>query len=492
MSSATQPLRTLYQHNLALLTDLYQLTMAYGYWQAGMHERQAVFHLFFRKHPFNGGFTIAAGLEAVLDYLADFHFTAADIAYLRSLKGNDGAALFSEDFLQALFELRLSCDVDAVPEGTVMFPHEPLLRIQGPLWQVQLLETALLNLVNFPTLIATKAARVCLAAQGDPVLEFGLRRAQGVDGGLTASRAAYIGGCVGTSNVLAGKLYDIPIKGTHAHSWIMSFDDEKQAFDTYSQAMPNNCVFLVDTYDTLTGVRKAIETAKALRAKGHEMIGIRLDSGDLCQLSKDARALLDEAGFADAAILASNDLDEYSITQLKRDGAKIQVWGVGTKLATAYEQAALGGVYKLAAIQDEQGAWQYKVKLSNDLIKVSNPGILQVRRYTDGDTFMGDMIWNLASRPGDVTELVPLNDTSAQQTVPEHWLAKELLIPVLRKGQSVYDSPDIHSMRQYTHTQLGQFADSVTTLKSASHYPVGLEYRLFKLKQQLVEQARTT
>jgi nicotinate phosphoribosyltransferase len=485
MQTIMKPLSTLYQHNLALLTDLYQLTMAYGYWQSNTHERPAVFHLFFRQHPFSGGFTVAAGLENILEYLEGFHFEVDDIAYLRGLKGNNAQPLFSEDFLQALLNLRLSCDVDAVPEGTVVFPHAPMLRIQGPLWQVQLLETALLNMMNFPSLIATKAARVCLAAQGDPVLEFGLRRAQGIDGGLTAARSAYIGGCVGTSNVLAGKLYNIPIKGTHAHSWIMSFDDEQHAFDTYAKAMPNNCVFLVDTYDTLEGVGKAIESAKKLREQGHEMIGIRLDSGDLNQLSQDARKLLDAAGFADSVILASNDLDEYSITELKKQGAKITVWGVGTKLATAYEQAALGGVYKLSAIQDEAGEWQYRVKLSNDLIKVSNPGILQVRRYKQDGQFVGDVIWN--TQQPSVSHFVPLGDVENIQTIDENWTHEDLLVPVLRQGKSVYQSPDIHSIRARTQTQLQHFSAELKVLTPTTFYCVGLEENLFALKQTLVQ-----
>ncbi|MFN0202164.1 MAG: nicotinate phosphoribosyltransferase, partial [Bacteroidia bacterium] len=323
--------------NSPLLTDLYQLTMAYGYWKANRHEEEAVFHLFFRKHPFKGNFTIAAGLQTVIEFIEHFQFQADEIQYLATLTGNDGAALFEPAFLTYLENLRFDGNIHAVPEGTIVHPHEPLLRIQANIVLGQLLETPLLNILNFQTLIATKAARVCLAAKGDAVSEFGLRRAQGKDGALSASRAAYIGGCGSTSNVLAGKVFGIPLKGTHAHSWVMSFAEEIDAFETYAQALPNNCVFLVDTYDTVQGVKNAILVGKQLAAKGYRLAGIRLDSGDLAALSIAARELLDAAGFPDALIVASNDLDEYEIEKLKQQGAKIQVWGVGTKLVTAYD-----------------------------------------------------------------------------------------------------------------------------------------------------------
>src|SRR6266850_8304231 len=285
--------------------------MASGYWQSSRAEREAVFHLFFRKPPFQSGFTLAAGLGPAIEYLQTFQFVEEDLEFLRAINGNDGQPLFKPGFLDYLRTLQFACDVDAIPEGTVVFAQEPLLRIQGPILQCQLFETALLNLVNFQSLIATKAARVCLATRGQPVLEFGLRRAQGVDGALSASRAAYIGGCASTSNVLAAKLYGIPVRGTHAHSWVMSFDDEREAFRAYAEAMPNNCIFLVDTYDTLEGVRRAVEIGGWLREKGHEMAGIRLDSGDLAWLSIEARKILDAAGFPKAVIVASNNLDEH-------------------------------------------------------------------------------------------------------------------------------------------------------------------------------------
>src|SRR3954471_8600757 len=326
----------------ALLTDLYQLTMAYGYWKSGRADREAVFELIFRKPPFRSGFTVVAGLGPAIDFIKGFRFEADDLEFLATLSGNDGKPLFDPAFLEHLKQLRFSCDVDAIPEGTVVFANEPLLRIQGPILQCQLLETALLNLLNFQSLIATKAARVCLAARNDSVLEFGLRRAQGVDGALAASRASYIGGCAATSNVLAGKVHGIPVRGTHAHSWVMSFAEEETAFQAYAEAMPNNCVFLVDTYDTLQGVRRAAKIGKWLREHGHELAGIRLDSGDLAWLSIEARKILDAAGFPKALILASNDLDEHIIQSLKQQGATINVWGVGTKMVTAYDQPALG------------------------------------------------------------------------------------------------------------------------------------------------------
>jgi len=326
-----------------LLTDLYQLTMAYGYWKNQVHEREAVFHLFFRKNPFNSGFSVACGLADVIEYIDTFQFDQDELAYLATLKGNDGQPLFDAGFLDYLKHLQFTCDIDAIPEGTLVFPHEPLVRVRGPIIQCQILETALLNIVNFQTLIATKAARICHAAAPEPVLEFGLRRAQGIDGGMAASRAAHIGGCTATSNVLAGMRYGIPVKGTHAHSWVMSFDTEEEAFEAYADAMPNNCVFLVDTYDTLEGVRTAVRVGKRLREKGHELVGIRLDSGDLAYLSIEARKILDEGGFPKALVVASNDLDEHIITSIKQQGGKVGIWGVGTKLVTAYDQPAMGG-----------------------------------------------------------------------------------------------------------------------------------------------------
>jgi nicotinate phosphoribosyltransferase len=483
-------LGALYKSSLGLLTDLYQLTMAYGYWKLGRHNQEAAFHLFFRKHPFGGGFTVAAGLATVVEFLEGLRFDPDDLAYLASLTGNDDRPLFEAAFLDFLGHMRLTCDVHGIPEGTIVFPHEPLLRVTGPLLQAQLLETALLNIINFQTLVATKAARVNLAAKGEPVLEFGLRRAQGIDGALAASRAAYLGGCYATSNVLAGRLFGIPVRGTHAHSWVMCFDDELQAFRAYAQAMPNNCVMLVDTYNTLDGVRHAIAVGREMREEGHELIGIRLDSGDLAWLSIEARRMLDEAGFAKAAIVASNDLDEQIIASLKDQGATIDIWGVGTRLITAFDQPALGGVYKLAALRDEQGIWQYKVKLSEQAIKVSNPGILQVRRYFQEKEAFSDVIFDEQYPiPGDCTIVDPL-DMTRRKRIPPHLLGEDLLLPVFCRGQCVYDVPSLAKSRDRLQEQLGLFQSGIKRFVHPHLYPVGLELGLHERKTKLILKAR--
>ena len=483
-------LSRLYRHSLSLLTDLYQLTMAYGYWKNGIAEREAVFHLFFRKNPFDGGYSVAAGLDEAIDYLRSFRFGEDDIAYLASLTGNDGAPLFEQSFLNWLQQMELECHVDAVPEGTVVFPHAPILRVRGPLAQAQLIETPLLNILNFQTLIATKAARVCHATRGEPVLEFGLRRAQGIDGAISASRAAYIGGCAATSNVLAGKLYGIPVKGTHAHSWVMVFDDELEAFSAYAKAMPNNCVFLVDTYDTLEGVRHAVQIGKQLRGEGHEMAGIRLDSGDLAWLSIEARKILDEGGFPNATIVASNDLDERLIQSLKVQGATIGVWGVGTKLITAYDQAALGGVYKLAAIRNAEGVWDHKIKLSEQAIKISTPGILNVRRFEQDEGFIGDMIFDELGRMSLPSVIVDPSDATRRKQFPKDTRSEDLLIPIFDAGEPVYDRPSLESIRQRVREQLDKLHGGIKRFQNPHAYPVGLEVRLFERKQQLVLAAR--
>ncbi|MEZ4774269.1 MAG: nicotinate phosphoribosyltransferase [Bacteroidia bacterium] len=472
--------------NYSLLTDLYQLTMAYGYWKTGLKDHETVFHLFFRKHPFQGGYTIACGLQPAIDFINHFSFSKDDLDYLATLTGNDGKPLFAIEFLEYLESLENTLTVHGVPEGTVVFPHEPLLRLQGPIILCQLLETPLLNILNFQTLVATKASRIARAAQGEPVLEFGLRRAQGVDGGLAASRAAYIGGCAATSNVLAGKMFGIPVKGTHAHSWVMSFPTEEEAFEEYAKAMPNNCVFLVDTYDTVEGVKNAIEVGKKLRTEGHEMVGIRLDSGDLASLSITARKLLDEAGFTDASIVASNDLDEYEMKTLKEKGAKINVWGVGTRLVTAYDQPALGGVYKLAAIRKPGGDWAYKVKLSEQAIKVSNPGILNVRRFVADGQYAGDIIFSEEWQP-DMCRFETFSGEKIQQKTDSH---QDLLVPVFEKGKMVYPMADIHQIRAIAQAGMRQFPDSVFAQTSPETYAVGLEPRLLSFKLELMNRAK--
>ena len=481
-------LNSLYRPSLALLTDLYQLTMSYGYWKNGMANHESVFHLFFRKNPFKGGYAIAGGLEQAVELIQKAHFVKEDLDYLSSLRGNDDKPLFEDNFLRYLENMHNAIDVDAVPEGSVVFPHEPLLRLRGPIIPCQLLETPLLTLVNFQTLIATKSSRVCRAAQNDLVLEFGLRRAQGFDGGLSASRAAYIGGCHATSNVQAGKLYDIPVKGTHAHAWVMMFPSELESFEAYANAMPNNCIFLVDTYDTIQGVKNAVIMGKKLEERGHKMVGVRLDSGDMAQLSIEAREVLDQGGFPDAKIVASDSLDERKIADLKSKGAKIQVWGVGTNLVTAKDQPALGGVYKLAAVRSPNDSWSYKVKLSNTPIKVYNPGCLQVYRYTNSDgTFMGDLL---------------LDEEHKQSPHPAHSLVQEgnthqfqgsfqkLLIPVLRKGEAVWQSPSIHEIRTHCAAQLAALPEKYKEWEVQNPYPVALDDHLQQIKLRLIEAAR--
>jgi len=483
-------LNDLYRSSLGLLTDLYQLTMAYGYWKSGRRDTQAVFNLFFRRPPFAGGYTVACGLGRVIDFVEHFHFAPEDREYLATLEGSDGEPLFDSAFLDDLGRMRLECDIDAVPEGTVVFPQEPLVRVRGSLIQCQVLETPLLNLINFETLIATKAARIVQAARGEPVLEFGLRRAQGVDGGLTASRAAYVGGVASTSNVLAGRLYGIPVGGTHAHSWVMSFDDEPEAFAAYADAMPNNCVFLVDTYDTLQGVRNAVEAGKRLRERGHEMIGIRLDSGDLAYLSIEARKILDEGGFPGARIVASNDLDEYIIASLKQQGAKIGLWGVGTRLATGGDQPALGGVYKLSAIKERGSEWQYKLKLSEQAIKVSTPGILQVRRYLEGGEFVADAIYDEESGMPESSMMIDPLDPTRRKQLPAAPSWSDLLEPIFRGGQGVSEPQTAEQARQRCRSQLGQLHSGVKRFVNPHVYPVGLEAGLFEIKQRLMLEVR--
>lgn len=473
-----------------LLTDLYELTMACAYWKSGIHEREAVFHLVFRRHPFRGGFTVACGLAEAVDFLRDFRFSREELAYLAALTGNDGRPVFEREFLDLLGRIELVCDIDAVPEGTVVFPREPLVRVRGPIWQAQLLETALLNFVNFQTLIATKAARVCLAAAGRPVVEFGLRRAQGPNGGMAASRAAFVGGCAGTSNTLAGMRHGIPVMGTHAHSWVMAFDTEEEAFEAYAAAVPNLCVFLVDTYDTLEGVRAAVRVGRRLRESGHEMIGVRLDSGDLAWLSAQARRILDEGGFPDAKIVASNELDERVIESLREQGARIDTWGVGTRLATGGDEPALGGVYKLGAIREPGGAWSPRLKLSERLEKVSDPGVLQVRRFRRDGKFLADMLWNEPAPPPGAHGIVDPLDPTRTKELPADAEAEDLLVPVFRAGRLVREPESLDEIRRRARAQLASLDPAITRLLNPHEYPVGLEPSLQRLKLDLIAKAR--
>jgi nicotinate phosphoribosyltransferase len=469
----------------ALLTDLYELTMACGYWRCGLAEREAVFYLSFRENPFGHPFSLACGLAHAVEMLENFRFGPDELEYLRSLVGVDGRSLLDAAFLNYLGQLRLTVDLDAVPEGTAVFPHEPLVRVRGPLLQAQLLESILLNVVNFQTLVATKAERICHAAGKGSVVEFGLRRAQGESGALVASRAAYVGGCVGTSNVLAGRLFGIPVRGTHAHSWVMSFETELAAFAAYAEVLPNNCTFLVDTYDTRLGLQNAIAVAQRLQARGHRLVGVRLDSGDLVALSQLARRMLDAAGLRDAVIVASNDLDEYQITALREQGARIDVWGVGTRLATAYDQPALGGVYKLAALRDEQGQWDYKLKLSEQPVKTSTPGVQQIRRFSQRDRWVGDMIFDELTGVEAPAEVILADGRRVR--VPPGSRADDLLCPVLRAGQRAYSFPTIHESRQRALEQSAQLRRTLSELPAMASYPVGIESGLHQRKQRMIQ-----
>lgn len=468
----------LYRPSLALLTDLYQLTMACGYWRLGKHEREAVFHLYARKNPFDSGYAIAAGLEDAIAYLQRLQFDEQDIAYLATLVGNDQKPLFDRGFLDWLKAFAFACDVDAIPEGTAVFANEPLVRVRGPLLQAQIVETALLTIINFQTLVATKAARVCHAARGEPVLEFGLRRAQGIDGGISATRAAFVGGVASTSNVLAGRLLGIPVRGTHAHSWVMSFDDEIEAFEAWADVMPNNCVLLVDTYDTLAGVRRASAVGKKLQDRGHTFIGLRLDSGDLAYLSIEARKILDEAGLHNAAILGTNDLDERVIESLKQQDAKINVWAVGTRLVTAQDQPALGGVYKLSAIKETDGTWRYPLKASETLAKASFPGILQVRRYHRDGTLLADMIYHEPDGTPAHPVIVDPKDPTRHRHIEGAARSEDLLVPVFRAGKCVYEMPTLAAIQQRTQAQLAELHPTIRRLLNPHEYPVGLEQSL--------------
>ena len=476
----------LYAAPLGLLTDLYELTMACGYWKSGMADWWGVFHVTFRKNPFRGSYAVACGLHSVIDYIERLRFTEEDLDYLASLTGSDGSRLFPPAFLDYLSALRFEGDVDAVPEGTVVFANEPLIRVTAPLPQAQILETALLTLMNFQTLIATKAARVCLAAEGDPVLEFGLRRAQGIDGGVTEARAAYVGGCFGTSNVLAGKLFQIPVRGTVAHSWIMAFDDELEAFERYAEAMPNNVILLVDTYDTLTGVRHAIRVGQVLRERGHRLIGVRLDSGDLAELSKQARQMLDAAGMKDVAIVASSELDEYAIAELKRKGAPIQVWGVGTKLAVAYDQPALGGVYKLAAVRRPGGPWEPRIKLSEEAIKISHPGRIQVRRFARNGLWAADVLYDV-SEPEPSRPIVDFYHPGRTLSLDDADDCGDLLVPIFRNGTLVYERPPLREIQQRCREQLERLPNSVRRLAAPEPYPLGVSHTMQRTKEECIQ-----
>ncbi len=476
----------LYNQSLALHLDLYQLTMAYGYWKKDLSERPAIFHHFYRRRPFGGAFAVAAGLETAIHYLQKMHFDTSDLEYLSSLITPSKKPLFEQGFLDFLGKIKITCDIDALPEGTPVFQQQPLLRVQGPLLQAQLLESALLNIINFQTLIATKSARIVFAAKGDSIVEFGLRRAHGIDGAFSATRAAFIGGCEGTSNVLAGKLLGIPVRGTHAHSWVMTFDEETSAFDAFVDVLPESCIFLVDTYHTLEGVRKAIASGLKLRARGIEMEGVRLDSGDLAHLSIEIRRMLDEAGFPAAKIMASNELDEYLISDLKHQGARVSVWGVGTHLVTAKDQSAFDGVYKLSSLAGKDGVWHDKIKLSEQMIKMTNPGPLQVRRFFDEKGYIADMMYQADHPPSSPYHIIDQFTPAIERKIDPETRYHDLLQPVIRKGKLVSPLPSLKEIQTYAGKELRMFHPTIRRFFNPQSYFIGLEKNLYMHKLDLI------
>ncbi|MBO4939698.1 MAG: nicotinate phosphoribosyltransferase [Clostridia bacterium] len=474
--------------NLTLLTDLYQLTMGYGFYRQNKHEETVVFDLFFRKNSLIT-YSLFAGLETAMDYLLNWRFDEEDIAYLRGLH------LFDEDFLDYLKNMRFTGDVYAVKEGTPVFPGEPILTVKAPLIQAQFAETALLNIINHQTLIATKSSKICRATAGQGiVMEFGLRRAQGPDAGIYGARAAIIGGCSCTSNVLAGQMFNVPVAGTMAHSWIMDYPTELDAFRAYAEAYPTNCMLLVDTYDTLrSGMPNAIKVFKELREKGYEPKGVRLDSGDLAYLSKKARKMLDEAGFPNAIVCVSGDLDERSINSLIQQGAKIGSWGVGTRLITSEDLPALGGVYKLAAVIEPDGTVQPKIKLSDNTAKVTNPSFKKLYRLYDKENGMAiaDLI---TLRDEEVDESQPLTLFHPVETWIEHevdnFLAEELQQTIVKDGQLVYEFPALMDVQAYSKGELAKFWEEYLRLDVPQIYKVDLSDKLHALKIGMIDSIR--
>lgn len=469
---------------MTLLTDLYQLTMVGGYYLLGKKDQKASFDYFFRKIPEDGGFCVAAGLEQLIQYIENIHFEPEDVEYLKSLN------LFPPGVLEYLSELRFTGDLYAVPEGTMVFPQEPIIRVTAPLPEAQLIETALLNIVNFQTLVATKAARVCIAADGDPVVEFGVRRAHGPDGGLSAARAAFIGGARATSNLMAGKTFGIPVRGTLAHSWVESFSSELESFQAYGKIYPKNCLLLVDTYDTLrSGVPNALKVGKELRErKAGDLAGIRLDSGDLTFLSREARRMLDDAGFDRALILGSSDLDEWLIESIKKQGAEIDLWGVGTRLVTSYSCPALGGVYKLSAIW-EDSHMRPKLKVSDDPEKTTNPGVKKVIRFFDERNYMrGDVILLEEESLPEGQPLKVFHPILAHvsKTYPPQFKREEILVPIFQGGKRVYHCPSLQEIQERTLLNLKHLRPEHKRLQNPHIYHVSLSAKLFQQKQELL------
>ncbi len=476
--------------NLTLLTDLYELTMMQGYFKNENRNETVIFDAFYRTNPCDGGYAISAGLEQVIEYIKNLHFSAEDIAYLKSLK------IFEQDFLDYLKDFRFTGDIYAIPEGTVMFPREPMIKVIAPIMEAQLVETAILNIINHQSLIATKAARVCYAAKGDGIMEFGLRRAQGPDAGVYGARAAMIAGCIGTSNVLAGQMFDVPVKGTHAHSWIMSFPDEYTAFKTYADLYPTACILLVDTYDTLkSGVPNAIRVFTEMRDTGIPLTfyGIRLDSGDLAYLSKKARKMLDAAGFTDAVISASNDLDEYLIDSLKAQGATITSWGVGTHMITAKDNPSFGGVYKLAAIMGPDGKFIPKIKLSENSEKVTNPGNKKIYRIYEKESgkIKADLICleeEVFSEEEDMLLFDPSEPWKKTKLKAGTFTLRPLMVKVFEKGKCCYTSPKVMDIRSYCLKEQNTLWEETRRFANPHKVYVDLSARLYDVKISLLDQ----
>ena len=481
------------KRNLTLLTDLYELTMMQGYYEKGQNEN-VIFDVFFRQNPCNNGYSVCAGLDQVIDYIKNLHFTYDDVDYLR------GLGIFKEDFLHYLSGFHFSGDIYAIPEGTVVFPKEPLLKVVAPIMEAQLVETAILNIINHQSLIATKTSRIVFAANGDGIMEFGLRRAQGPDAGLYGARAAMIGGCVGTSNVLAGQMFDVPVMGTHAHSWIMSFPDEYPAFKTYAEMYPDNCTLLVDTYDTLkSGVPNAIRVFQEFKDAGKPLIkyGIRLDSGDLAYLSKEARKMLDEAGFPEATICASNDLDEFLLHDLKMQGAAIDSWGVGSNLITSKDCPSFGGVYKLAAIQNEEGEFVPKIKISENTEKITNPGNKTIYRIYEkaSGKIKADLICfadEVIDPKQDLLLFDPMDTWKKTKLAGGTYTVREILLPIFKNGECLYKSPTLKEIAAYCREEKDTLWDETKRLFYPHRVYVDLSQKLYAVKQSLLDQMTMT
>jgi putative nicotinate phosphoribosyltransferase len=478
------------ERNFTLLTDFYELTMMQGYLKSGKHKEKVIFDMFYRKNPCGNGFAICCGLEQVVEYIRNLNFSEEDIDYLRSL------GTFDEDFIEYLRGFHFTGDIYAIPEGTVVFPKEPLIKVIAPVIEAQLVETAILNLVNHQSLIATKAYRVVHAAQGDGVMEFGLRRAQGPDAGIYGARAAVIAGCIGTSNVYAGQKFRVPVLGTHAHSWIMSFPTELEAFKAYARLYPNNCILLVDTYDTLkSGVKNAILCYDAMKEEGITLkrFGIRLDSGDLAYLSKKARKMLDEAGYPDAIISASNDLDENLIESLKAQGACITSWGVGTNLITSESQPSFGGVYKLAATYSDDGKWVPKIKLSENSEKITNPGNKQIYRIIEKDSgkVFADYIAledESFSEKEDLVLFDPIDTWKKSTLKGGSYEMRPLLVPIFLGGKLVYNCPSVEEIKAHCKREQESLWEECRRLTNPHAVHVDLSDKLYEMKKGLLAQ----